>query len=209
MKIVKIEEINKYKCKVCFETLDSMVLYKKDLHRYQLEEGVVLCDKQVDVFMKEILPYRAKARCMKLLQTKDYTEAEICRKLKNDGYPSEVIQNAVGYLYSYKYLDDERYVRLYYNSKSSKKSRKNIVMDLQQKGISKDVIQKVLNDYAVDDSDIGSDRTCILKLLYKKRYDDLNAAHVEKEKVKAYLYRKGFEADDINHCMRHFNWQNM
>ena len=59
-------------------------LYKKDLKRYNLKEGTVLADKQKDIFLLEILPYRAKARCLKLLQARDYTEAEIGRKLKED-----------------------------------------------------------------------------------------------------------------------------
>ena len=44
---------------------------------------------------------------------------------------------------------------------------------------------------------------------YKRKYNDEIADYEEKEKVKAYLFRKGFDISDINICMRNFSWENM
>ena len=49
---------------------------------------------------------------------------------------------------------------------------------------------------------------CISKLLAKKKYNDNEADITEREKVKAYLFRKGFQIDNINSCMRNFDWKN-
>lgn len=206
MKVIKIEEFSKTKIKIIFESMEEIILYKADLRRYHIEEGQDLQIEQVNVLMRELLPRRAKMRCMKLLQSKDYTEGEIRAKLVNDGYPQSVIDEAVQYLYGYKYLDDERYVKLYYQSRSMRKSKKQIIIDLQQKGISKDTIIGVLEqDFDIDTE--GGDKYCICKWLFKKKYDDDNFTYEEKEKVKTSLYRKGFQINDINQCMHNFSWK--
>ena len=208
MKIIEIEEFSKNKCKLLLEDFSGIVLYKKDLKKYRLAEGLDLSDKQLKILLEEILPYRAKSRCMKLLQSKDYTESEIRKKLQADGYPETVIDIAVGYLYGYHYLDDEKYVKLYYQSRCLKKSRKQIVMDLQQKGIAKESIMTVLDEYILNNGE-NEEIQCIKKLLLKKRYCDKDVDITEREKVKAYLFRKGFQINDINVCMRNFDWKNM
>ena len=208
MKIIRIEEFSKTKIRIDTDENLVLVLYKADLRRYNLAEGTVLEPKQTELLLTEILPYRAKARCLKLLQSKDYTEEEIRRKLTGDGYPEAVIDVAVQYLYKFHYLDDERYVKLYYQSKCTGKSKKQIIQNLQQKGIRKDVILSVLETLEPEDSE-GGDLYCIRKLLYKRKYNDEIADYDEKEKVKAYLFRKGFDISDINICMRKFSWENM
>ena len=107
MKITKIEEFSKTKYRIETDDYVVLVLYKADLRRYNLAEGTVLEPKQKELLLTEILPHRAKARCLKLLQSKDYTEEEIRRKLTSDGYPETVIDIAVQYLYKFHYLDDE------------------------------------------------------------------------------------------------------
>lgn len=208
MKINEIEEFSKTKCKLIFEDFSSIVLYKKDLKRYSISKGVELSNTQLKLLMEEILPYRAKSRCMKLLQSKDYTEAEIRNKLRGDGYPEKVADIAVEYLYSFHYLDDKRYVEAYYSSRCVRKSKKQIILELQQKGINKELIVETLAGVC-SDSPEEDELQCILKLLAKKKYNDCEADIKEREKVKAYLFRKGFQIDNINTCMRNFDWNNM
>ena len=208
MIINEIQEFSKTKCKLIFEDFSAIVLYKKDLKRYSLSEGTEVSDKQMKLLMEEILPYRAKSRCMKLLQSKDYTETEIRGKLHMDGYPEAVIEIAVAYLYSFHYLDDARYAEAYYRSRCLKKSRKQIIIELQQKGIDKELIFDTL-ERVCSDAPEEDELQCISKLLIKKKYSDCEADLTEREKMKAYLFRKGFQIDNINNCMSKFDWKNM
>ncbi len=208
MKVLETIAFSKTKCRVVLEDESSIVLYNKDLRRYGIENGVELSDKQLEIFMEELLPYRAKARCMKLLQSKDYTETEMRKKLQGDGYPEPVIDKAIAYLYGFRYLDDIRYVELYYRSKCSKKSRKQIIMDLQQKGISKDCILEWL-EAQDSDNEKAEEIQCIYRLLMKRKYNDEEANTEVRERTKAYLFRKGFELNDIIFCMKNFDWKNM
>lgn len=208
MIINEIQEFSKTKCKLIFEDFSAIVLYKKDLKRYSLLEGTEVSDKQMKLLMEEILPYRAKSRCMKLLQSKDYTETEIRGKLHTDGYPETVIEIAVAYLYSFHYLDDARYAEAYYRSRCLKKSRKQIIIELQQKGINKELIFDTL-ERVCSDAPEEDELQCISKLLIKKKYSDCEADLTEREKMKAYLFHKGFQIDNINNCMSKFDWKNM
>ncbi len=205
MLIRKIEEVSKAKCKIMFDDLQSIVLYKTDLRRYNLSNGVEVSVQQMNVFLEEVLPGRAKMRCMKLLQSRDYTECELAGKLRKDGYPESVVEAAVSYVKSYGYLDDERYVKDYIRFKSVKKSRKQMQLDLQQKGISKELVQRIFAENQCYEG-IGGDCFCIRKLLYKKKYVDVVWTFEEKEKIKAYLFRKGFELKDISVCMKDFDY---
>ena len=81
-------------------------------------------------------------------------------------------------------------------------------MDLQQKGIAKESIMTVLDEYILNNGE-NEEIQCIKKLLLKKRYCDKDVDITEREKVKAYLFRKGFQINDINVCMRNFDWKNM
>ncbi|MBO5082728.1 MAG: regulatory protein RecX [Lachnospiraceae bacterium] len=144
---------------------------------------------------------------MKLLQSKDYTETEIRSKLRGDGYPENVIKIAVEYLYSFHYLDDARYAEAYYRSRCVRKSKKQIIMELQQKGVNKELIIDTLESVC-SDSPEEDELQCISKLLAKRKYNDNEADITEREKVKAYLFRKGFQIDNINSCMRNFDWKN-
>ena len=208
MRVIKIEECSKTKCRIVFEDIMPVVLYKNDLKRYAIEEGGDFSEQQINILLKEILPHRAKARCMKLLQSRDYTEYEIRSKLQNDGYPLQVINEAVDYLYGFHYLDDTRYVEAYYRTYRNRKSRKQIVLDLQRKGIAKDNISNIINELT-DLEEEREELVCIRKFLRKRKYSDREADCTEREKTKAYLFRKGFEVNDIILCMKDFEWKNL
>lgn len=203
MKITEIKEFNKTKCEIIMEDEQKLVLYKGDLRRYGLKEGEEISEKQMNLLQEEILPKRAQERCLKLLQGKDYTEEEIRKKLCSDGYQETVIDKTIIFLRKYDYLNDIRYINLYYQCKSTRKSKKQIILDLQQKGIAKDLIHDVLQNIEPEEES-GGDLYCIRKLLLKKRYEDSESGYEEKEKIKMYLFRKGFELSDINLCMKNF-----
>ena len=72
---------------------------------------------------------RAKLRALHLLTAMDRTEAQLREKLQAS-YNEEVVEAAVEYVKSFGYLDDERYVKVYIESKSRTKSRKQIEQEL-------------------------------------------------------------------------------
>ena len=72
-------------------------------------------------------------------------------------------------------------------------------MDLTQKGIDKDLIAQVLEEeYAEEDSDVELDQ--IRHLLIKKHYSP-EMEYKDKQKIMAFLYRKGYSTDLIYKAM--------
>ena len=208
MKITEIKEFSKTKYEILTDSQQKLVLYKGDFRRMGLSLGAEISEKQLSVLLEELLPYRAKQRCMKLLEGCDYTEYELCKKLSKDGYPEAIIEDTLAYLKKLNYINDSRYIELYYRYKHTSKSRKQICMDLQNKGISKELIKEVFEDIFAEEVKSGDIR-CIRKLLFKKKYEDSKATFADKEKVKMYLFRKGFDLQDIICCMKDFSCADM
>jgi regulatory protein len=181
----------------------SFPLYPSELDKFDTKEGGDLSDESLGIIMTQILPSRCIKKAMNLLQKKNFAEGELIRKLSEGGYPEEVIDTAVSYVKSYGYIDDVRYASDYIRYHSSQGRGKNrIRMELMQKGVSDADIEKAWSETEelglVEDSG-----EAIRKLLEKKHYSpDMDPA--AKNRIAAFLMRRGYPAEDIFREMKAF-----
>ncbi len=135
---------------------------------------------------------RAKLRALHLLTAMDRTEAMLREKLEAS-YCEEAVEIAIEYVKSFGYLDDERYVRVYIESKSRTKSRKQIEQELLfQKGVPKELVYRGFeNAQMADITDV------IQKYMQKRKIDPENCDYEQKQKFFAYMMRKGFQIEDL------------
>lgn len=196
MTITDITEISKTKAKVCVDNGETFALYKSELGNFHIKRGGELPEEIYRHIMNEILPERARLRCMNLLKCRDYTEYRLRMKLRQGFYPGKIIDDAVAYVISSGYVDDIRYAGMYIEHAAGTKSRKQIESCLLGKGISKENIEQA---YARCDGEehLISEEEVIKKLLEKKHYDSRNATCEERRKISACLYRRGFSPDKI------------
>jgi regulatory protein len=200
MIISEIKELDKKRVKVYIDNEFAFVLYKGELRDYSIKEGQELSESNYQEIMDVVLPKRCKLRAMNLLQKKDYTEKQLHDKLSEGLYPREIIDDAIHYVKAYHYLDDERYARDYITYHMSIRSKNRIIQDLSGKGISKDIFMPIVEElYVEEDSDVELDQ--IKKLLLKKHYDPELTEYKEKQKIMAFLMRKGFQMSDIRRAM--------
>ena len=96
----------------------------------------------------------------------------------------------------YRYLDDDDYARRYVEKNGHKKSIRQMKFDLRQKGVSDDLVEMIFEDMEVDES------AQILGLLRKKNYDPEEPDPAKRQKIYAFLARKGFSYDAINSAMK-------
>ncbi len=129
MLVTEIAEITKSKVKICIDYQISFALYKGELRKYGIKKEEELSEEIYNMILKEVLPKRAKLRCMNLLKSRDYTKFQLEQKLKQNNYPEEVIAEALRYVQSYGYIDDIRYAKNYIISANNSKSRKQITLD--------------------------------------------------------------------------------
>ena len=135
---------------------------------------------------------RAKLRALHLLTAMDRTEAQLREKLQAS-YCDEVVETAIAYVKSFGYINDERYVRVYIESKSRSKSRKQIEQELIfKKGISKEAVQR-----GFEEAQIADVSEVIQKYMDKKKINPQTCDYEQKQKFFAYMLRKGFQIEDM------------
>lgn len=202
MIITEITEVSKARCRVVIDQEVAFVLYKGDLRIYHLKQDSEITAEIYQILLKEVLPKRAKLRCMNLLKSRDYTEAELMRKLQTGGYPKEVAQEAVDYVRSYGYVGNENYARKYIETYGEVRSYRRLEQELIRKGIPKDIVEMVYRETMSEADDPEPEQ--IRRLLIKKGYSEQTTTREEKMKLFAFLARKGYSVEKIRKCMGNF-----
>ena len=196
MEITSLVKLTKGRAKICLDSGADFVLYKKEYEHYGIEEGAELSELQYQEILTEILIPRCKKRALHLLEKQDRSEKNLRDKLSEGGYSSDIIDIAIDYINDYGYIDDARmaasHVRFYQDSRS----RQRLKQDLLGKGISSDIIERVLEEeYTVDEQEL------IEKLLVKKHYDKETATYEDRGKIYRFLASRGFSSDTINRAL--------
>ena len=203
MRVTQVVELSKSRSKVYIEQEFAFVLYKGELRLYHIREGEELTEEDYDTIMQEILPKRAKLRAMNLLKSREYTTVQLRNKLKQGFYPDEVIEKALEYVDFFHYTDDLRYAKDYITYHAEKKSRKRIEQDLQNKGISREIMEQAWAEW----QELGGqqdEQAMIRELLNKKHYNVEQADYKEQQKIYAFLMRRGFSGEQIRRVMGGF-----
>lgn len=132
------------------------------------------------------------------MERMDRTEAQLRQKLLEAEFTPEITEQAVDYVKSFGYIDDERYVRNYIAYRSVSKSRRQIEQELLfRKGVSQELIQKVY-----EDTEPADERAMIRRQLEKKHYSASECDDKQRQKLVASLLRKGFHMGDILAVMK-------
>lgn len=193
--ITGVTELSKGRCKVELDGELRFVLYRGELHTYHIKAGERISGEALEEILTEVLPKRAKLRSMNLLKSRPYTEYQIREKLRQGFYPEAVIDDAVAYVKSFHYIDDRCYAKDYIVYYSENRSRGRITQDLIKKGIAKELINTVYEEDL--EEELPDEIVLMQRLLRKKNYDKESADYQERQKMGAFLYRKGFSLDKI------------
>lgn len=197
MMITEVAAVTKSRYRVVLDGETAFVLYRGELRRFHILQGENLSEDARQSIFHDILPKRAKLRCMNLLKSRDYTRKQLADKLRQGGYPPEIIEEALAYVESYGYINDKNYVRSFIEYNMQTKSRKRIEHDLAQKGISKELVGEVFDE--LQEAGLEMDEAAMIrKLLLKKNFSVKESTYAERQKMCAFLYRKGFHADAIS-----------
>jgi len=200
MIVTQIEPITSAKSAVWIDGEFAFVLYKGELRDFKIKENEVISAATYDEIWNVLLPKRAKLRCMKLLQERSYTRMQLMDKLKQSRYPDEIAELAIEYVESFGYVDDRVYARSYVEDYLERKSIRKITEELLRKGISRDTIEEAVS--VVEEREGASNEEAMIRdLLIKKKYDPDTADYKEKNRIQAFLYRKGFTPEKIRKVM--------
>jgi regulatory protein len=136
---------------------------------------------------QEIRDYLRRKTLDKTVRVKNRKTGEYQTRIRK-GFDASLIPLVVARLEEHGYLDDEAFAQKWVENRNVRKgaSRKKLRLELQQKGVSTDIISKVLEGTTRDE------REELKKVIARRqyRYDDRN-------KFIQYLLRQGFNYSDV------------
>lgn len=192
IQIVQIEKTGNGKRRIHFDAAESLILYYSETRGLKLEEDTFISEQLYHHLLKEVVGKRAKKRALHLLEQMDRTEQQLREKLMLSEYPECCIEDAIAYVKSFHYLDDQRYAETFTRYKKEKFSRQQIKQKLMMKGVSRDIIAEAVDtEYDVDES------VHIRSLLEKKHFSCEYADEGEFRRMYHFLLRRGFRSSDI------------
>lgn len=183
------------KVKVYIDDCYAFPFSIKELKEYGLEEGSELSETLYYKLL-DIVAGHARQKALNLLKFMDRTEWELKNKLSEEGYPEEIIQDTMDYLYRYSYLNDERYASNYIRQRKETKSKRILRSELSGKGINKELLENIFSS-EYSDQEEDPEISAIRRIIAKKGKEPEEMSWEEKQKLIAQLYRKGFELDII------------
>lgn len=195
--ICEIKPLEKGKSALILDNGEELILYRSELRALSLSGQMELPEELYRKIMDEIIGLRAKKRAMHLLERMDRTEKQLYDKLLQSGYPQECIENAILYVKKYHYIDDRRYASNYIRCYQDRKSRLRMQQDLLRKGVSRALIEEVLEEEFQAD-----ERIQIRSLLEKRGFDATECDEKERQRCYQFLMRRGFKSSDILKVMR-------
>ncbi len=158
----------------------------------RLRVGQELSPDEINELQNQDTVEKAKDSAYTLISLRPRSTAEIQQSLKKKGYDLDVIEQVINRLVDLDILNDETFAQYWVEQRDSFKPRSHMALrqELQQKGISRDII-----DAALTDSDeISAARAAAEKkagLLTRYEEDEF------KKKLGQFLQRRGFSYELI------------
>ncbi|MCR5619564.1 MAG: recombination regulator RecX [Lachnospiraceae bacterium] len=203
MIVTRVTKLGKARYLIKLDSGMTFPLYQAEMNKFDTKEGSDLSDGALEEIMTRILPSRCIKRAMNLLQKKSFAEGELRSKLLDCGYPEEVTEKAIEYVRSFGYIDDVRYAADYIRYHSSQGRGKNrIRLELRGKGISDESFDKAWNE--MEDVGLVADSDAQIEKLLEKKHFSPEMERSDKERIAAFILRRGFSSEDIFRCMRSY-----
>lgn len=168
-----------------------------DLLYYKLKENEPLDNDKYNYILNKLLLKRAKDKALKYLGYKMRSKKQVIKKLEELDFPQNVINKVIKILEKYNYINDEEFAKAFIKDKMNLKGYGTfkISYDLKMLGIDEDIFKKYLysEEFVKEEEKATS---LLLKRL--KGISIENIDYKEKQKLYAYLARRGFSYDSIN-----------
>lgn len=138
----------------------------------------------------------ATVKAMELLLYKTRSERELRDRLAEKEYPEEEIEEAIRYVKSYGYLNDETYAAQYVALRSSAKGKSAMRMELRKKGIAEELVENALSDIEEEEEEV------IYSLLLKKAGEPHETDEKEYRRLFGFCARRGFSPGKIHKALK-------
>jgi regulatory protein len=158
--------------------------------QHQITKQTIFTEEVINSFRKTVESMVIRSIALQFATYKPRTEKQVIDALNKKGFELDSIQEAVSFLYSFGYLNDEEYAINFVKASLDKKpmSKKVLQYTLQTKGIPGTIISSVIEEYYPKENIMELALKVVEKRFRKK--SEYTKELIEKELQ--YLLRKGF-----------------
>jgi len=138
---------------------------------------------------------------LRFLSYRPRSEKELRDKLKSKKASSEIVEKVIVKLKEQKFINDEEFAKWWIEQRSAfrTKSIKFIKIELQQKGVDKNIIDRIIHN---SEFIIQNDLERAKKLIDKRKERVKNLSKQELyQKLGGFLARRGFDWDTIKQAI--------
>ena len=166
------------------------------LIRFDLQKGKEIGEEEIENIENEEVVVKAFNSAIRSLKLRDHSEKEIKDKLRQKEFNNSVIEKAIAKLYKLDFLNDERFARIWVSDriKLKPKGKKALEIELKQKGVHSNIIEKVLEKSFGENGELELAKKVFAKA--DKKYSGLGSKE-KKQKITEYMMRKGFRWGEV------------
>ncbi len=168
----------------------SFSLGENEFLKLGLHSGQEITDETLAEYVDESAYGKWFDKTLNLLSFRLRSEWELRDYLRRKDCPPEIVEKILNKLSINGYVSDEQFAKRWVENRRLLKatSRRKLMMELKQKRIPGEIIDKVLAEDRED-----TDEREVLKALVEKK----QARYPDKQKFMMYLARQGYSYDDI------------
>ena len=179
----------------------AFFLYKSEIKKYKLTVGCEISEKTLEQIHSH-LHTKAKNKALQYLLIRPRSRFELEERLRILGYGEDVCQPIIAQLSDNGYINDERFAEMFASDAVSLKKwgPQRIRRELLLKKIDKEII-----DWILEQQEDGGNLFLLLQKKLKPLGDlstlDNMQRRKEIQKVKAFLFRKGYNLSAIDEAI--------
>jgi len=171
-------------------------LSPKAIRELNLQVGM-----EVDAdLQRKIIRTAARESALLFLTRREHARAELAGKLKQKGYPGEVIASVLDELERQRYLDDQRFAQLWvaHRRAAHPRGRRMVALELEQKGVAPEVAREAI-DVVFPENEEREDMAALIR----KRLRSLQRLdpQVARRRLFGFLARRGFSYEDVRQVL--------
>jgi len=195
---IEIQKRNKDKVNLFLDDEFRCGLTAESVVRSRLIVGDELTEERLDeIFLTSESEIAFNKACDYISRSMK-TVKQIRDWLKGKSFDSKVIENVIGKLREYRYIDDSLYAELYINANLPTKGKRRLAVELTQKGVNKDLIEKTVD--ALPDDKL-SENANVLAEKYMRNKDNSMQNLI---KLQRYLLSRGYDYETVNGIIKDY-----
>lgn len=173
----------------------SFALSETELLRLGIYSGQELTEKELLDLKDDSVRDKARYQALGQLSRRQRSEWELRDYLKRKEYQPEIIDQVIGQLTEYGYVDDKKFAEAWIANRRLLKatSARRLRQELKQKRVSDETIDEALSEDETDENEV------LRELVERKRKQ---SKYQDDLKLMQYLFRQGFSYDAIKSALQ-------